>query len=161
MTKDISFDILIDTKEKIPWEFTDASYVDNIEHVHLDTGDYTIVGFEDTLCIERKRSVAEFAKNITEERFKRELERMREFPHKFIIFEFNYSHIDDYPLGSSIPKAKHKHIRVKGPFIRAAIARMEVEYGIHVIPCGHAAYAEEKAGNIMKEIYRKYSGQNT
>jgi ERCC4-type nuclease len=153
----ISFDVLIDTKEKIPWNLAGMECVKSVAHCHLETGDYTIEGLEHVLCIERKKSVAELAKNITEDRFKRELERMQKFPYKFILLEFGYGHIDDYPHGSGIPEDKIKLVRVKGPFIRAAIARMEIKYDIHIVSCGHTAYAEEKACNIMKEVYRRHA----
>ena len=78
-------DIIIDTREKHPWHFEKTSASTTFRK--LDTGDYCIDGYEDTLCIERKMSVSEIANNITDPRFKRELERMAEFQHKFLILE--------------------------------------------------------------------------
>jgi len=145
--------IIIDTREKYPWKFERASA--ELTYRKLDTGDYAIDGLEDRLCIERKRSVAELANNITDSRFKRELERMAEFPYKFLVLEFDYRHIDDFPEGSDIPKHLKKRVRVKGPFIIKCLTRMMTKYGIHVLPCSNTAYAEHVAYSIMKEIYDK------
>ena len=148
----------MDSQEKIPWDFYTDQCIGNISVCKLPTGDYTIEGLEDVLCIERKKSVAELAKNVTEERFERELERMSDFAHKFLILEFGYNHIESYPVGSGIPKNKQKRVKVKGPFIMSVLARIQTKYDIHVIPCGHRAYAEQVAYNIMKAIYKKYHG---
>jgi len=152
----MKFNVLIDNKEKTPWDFDGIEYIANANICHLNTGDYTIEGLEDILCIERKRSVAELAHNVMEKRFVKELERMSEFEYRFLILEFNFRHIEDYPIGSDIPKSKHKNIKVRGPFIMSFLAKIQVNYNIHVIPCGHRTYAEEVACNLMKTVYRKY-----
>jgi len=143
--------IIIDTREKFPWSFDKTSASTVVRK--LDTGDYAIEGLEDVLCIERKMSVAEIANNITAERFERELKRMAEFKYKFLILEFDYRDIDVFPEGANIPKHMKSKVRVKGPFIIKCLTRMAIKYGIHVIPCTRAAYAEHIAYSIMKEVY--------
>ena len=51
----------------------------------LDTGDYSLLGLEDKVCIERKGRVSELAINLGKDkhRFMREIERMKEFPFRF------------------------------------------------------------------------------
>lgn len=147
------FNVIVDTREQKPWTFALSSSVDNIISRDLKTGDYAIEGLEDILCIERKANVAEFAGNITEKRFTRELIRMEKFPYKFIILEFNYYAIDQYPMGSQIPKRLHAGIKVTGGFIMKFISEIQVKYGIHVVPCCNSVYAEHVATNIMKRVY--------
>jgi hypothetical protein len=153
------FDIIVDTKEQQPWTFENINgdIIDNIIHHNLDTGDYTIAGFEETLCIERKKSVAELAKNITEARFERELERMYEFRHKFLILEFGYYNIDTYPIGSSVPKYLQSKIKITGSYILKKLSEIAIKYDIHVIPCDNRTYAEIVAVNLMKRIYEQYN----
>ena len=79
--------IIVDTKEKIPWKF-DQLYNVEVMYRHLITGDYSIDGYENVLCIERKKSVLEIAVNITQKRFWNELVRMSKIKHRFIILEF-------------------------------------------------------------------------
>ena len=143
--------IIIDTREKKPWHFKQ----DDVEVTYrkLDTGDYCIDGFEDKLCLERKRSVAELANNITDARFKRELVRMADFKYKILMLEFDYRHIDAFPEGSNIPKRLKSKVRVKGPYIIKCLSRIMTKYNIQVLLCSNAVYAEHVAYSLMKEIY--------
>ena len=58
----------------------------------LDTGDYSLEGLEDRLCIERKGRISELAINLGKDkaRFMREIERMKEFEFRFLVLEFGY-----------------------------------------------------------------------
>jgi ERCC4-type nuclease len=145
------FDVIIDTREQQPWQFT-SSQINNIEHTKLDTGDYSIKGLEHLLCIERKKSVAELAGNITADRFKNELLRMSTFKYKFLLLEFDYGDIDMYPENSGLPKYAMSKVRVKGPFIMKFLSEIQVKYGIHVVCCKNAQYASYIATNIMKQV---------
>lgn len=155
------FDIIVDTREQQPWTFANVNgdIIDKIIYHKLDTGDYTIAGFEETLCIERKKSVAELANNITDSRFDHELSRMYEFRHKFLLLEFDYYNIDTYPIGSDIPKRLHKDIKITGPYILKKLSEIAIQYDIHVIPCGNTSYAEMVAISLMKRIYERYNKQ--
>lgn len=71
--------IIIDTREQLPYSF----YGNDVIRKKLDTGDYSIEGFEDTFAVERK-SLSDYLKSITHERdrFEREVkrgEKMEEF----------------------------------------------------------------------------------
>ncbi len=145
--------IIIDTREKYPWLFesTSASVISQ----KLDTGDYSIEGLEDLLCIERKRNVAELAGNITTARFKNELERMSQFKYKFLILEFDYRHIDDFPAGSDIPRRVRHKLKVKGPFIIKFLSSIMCDYHINVLLCSNTKYAEHIAYSIIREVYNK------
>ena len=77
------FTIIVDTREQHPWifkEFTTAKR-------KLDTGDYSIEGLEDKLCIERKNGIAEIANNMMENRFSDVIDRMSKYPHSYILIE--------------------------------------------------------------------------
>jgi ERCC4-type nuclease len=146
------FNVICDTREKTPFIFAHAD-INQVISKKLDTGDYSIEGLEDILCIERKRSVAEIANNLTDNRFDRELERMMKYKYRFILCEFNYYNIDIYPRGSEIPKAKWDSIRIKAPFIRSKLVDIMIRYGVQIIFCENAEYASEIATTIMRKIY--------
>lgn len=146
--------IIVDTREKLPWLFGFSTA--SISHQKLNTGDYSIEGLEDVLCIERKKSVSELANNITTDRFQRELERMSQFPYKFLILEFNYEHVCDFPYGSNIPRHLRVKVRIRGPFIMKCLAEIKHNYDICILPCTNALYAEHVAYGIMKEIHEGY-----
>ena len=147
------FEVRIDSREQQPWSFASSTIIDNVIHKKLDTGDYSMAGFEDVLCIERKKSVAELATNITDDRFKRELERMAQFKYKFLLLEFNYYQIDQYPEGSDIPKRLQGKIKVTGSFIIKCLTEIQIKHDIHIMACGNAQYAEYIAEKIMKRVY--------
>ena len=66
--------VIKDTREKQGWDFPQSHSCVGTSIEKLDTGDYTIDGHRDTLCVERKGSVSEFAGNLVQEkeRFVRE-----------------------------------------------------------------------------------------
>jgi len=146
-----TFKVIIDTREKTPWEFEHPCIEETISK-KLDTGDYSVEGMETSLCIERKRSVQEVAINVREPRFIEELKRMQTYKHRFIICEFSVDDIVKYPLGSKIPKSRWKNIRITGAFILKCIARFQTRYNVHVIFAGDTDNAILLATNIMKDI---------
>ena len=76
--------IAIDTREQRPLEFPDWP----CQTVTLTTGDYSIIGFENQIAIERK-SLDDWVNSVIQgqDRFKRELERFREIPFRCIVVE--------------------------------------------------------------------------
>ena len=80
----------------------------NIEYEtkKVDEGDYKLEG-KDTICIERKGNLNEIMANITQARFKRELERAKQKGVKLIVLIENSSNInsiDDIPLKWKNPR---------------------------------------------------------
>lgn len=76
------FTVLVDTREQAPWTFQGIVIERRLWTITriaatLATGDYTIAGCEDRLCIERK-SAADLVGSVTagNARFRREHERM-------------------------------------------------------------------------------------
>ena len=59
----------------------------------LDTGDYSLEGLEEKLCIERKGRISELAINLGKDkaRFMREIERMKDFQFKFLVLVSRYA----------------------------------------------------------------------
>lgn len=150
-----SFTVLVDTREKQPWELS-SSRVLGREFIKLDTGDYTVEGLEDKLCIDRKASVNELAGNITQARFKRELERIREFPHAFIILEASAQDVFDYPHSADLPPAVRKKIRINGNYLMRCLNRMQIKYGFNVIYAGNRENAQRIAVNLMEDVLELY-----
>jgi len=145
--------IVRDTREKVGyWEFEDFE----MSIKKLDTGDYSIVGLEDILCIERKKSITEFCGNITQARFTRELERMEKYPYRFLILEFDVDDVMRYPIGSSIPKWKWAQLKITGKFIMSAISNIQIKHGVNVIFAGGPDNAKVCAMNIMKRVNTKH-----
>ncbi len=124
-----------------------------IELSSLKTGDYSIKGFENEICIERKASVSELASNITEKRFQREIERMSEIRHPFIFLEFSMREIDRYPFCTNLPPKIRRKIRVRGPFIRKKLEEYLLNWNIQTFCCRDAIKAEVMAYNILADFF--------
>ena len=79
--------IITDTREQLNLDF---SKFKNIEVVRkkLDTGDYSVSGCENHLCIERK-AINDLVGTLVSghQRFLRELERMKNYEEKYILIE--------------------------------------------------------------------------
>ena len=152
MYKQDNFKIIIDTREQLPWEFG----FHTTSKKKLDTGDYSMEGYESIFTIERKRSVSEIANNITESRFKDVLERMGKIPHSFMLLEFNLEDIYSFPIGSDIPKKMWDKLKISGNFIMKYLIQAQLNHNIHIMFCGDSETAEKTAVSIMKRIYEKY-----
>lgn len=150
-----AFEVVVDTREKQPWELASGRVLGR-EFRKLETGDYTVAGFEDILCIDRKASVSELATNVNQKRFKKELERMKEIPHAYLILEANLSEVLEYPHNSNLPPHVKSKIRMNGSFLLRCLTRMEIKYGFNVIFAGSRYYAERIALCLMEDVLEQY-----
>jgi len=151
MNKD-PFTIIVDTREQIPWEF---GFHDTAKK-KLDTGDYSIEGFEDILAIERKKSVSEIATNLSESRFKDVLQRLSKIRHPYMVFEFSLDEVYSFPVGSDIPKRMWDKLKISGNYIIKRLIEIQLEYGIQIVFCDDASNAERFSASLMKRIYERY-----
>lgn len=151
------FTIIVDTREQIPWEFG----YHNTAKRKLDTGDYSIEGFEDILAIERKKSVGELATNLSESRFKDVLNRLSKIKHPYMVFEFSLDEIYQFPVGSEIPKKMWDKLRITGNYIVKRLVEIQLEYNIHIVFCDDANNAEKFTVSLMKRIYERYNKDKT
>ncbi len=129
------FNIIQDTREQLPLCFDNKpEWCSGTITKKLDTGDYSLEGFENKLAIERKRSTSEIATNIFESRFPSVLERLNAMPHAFIICEFTWDDINRFPEGSGIPRSKWPYLRVSGALITKTLTEFFLKYpNIHWI----------------------------
>lgn len=125
----------------------------------LDTGDYSLEGLEDKICIERKASVAEFAKNVGQDqyRFRQEVKRMKEFPHKFIILEFSLSDLMMFPEGANIPEEGWDKIKISNKFMLRTLMEFQIYDDIHVIFCDSKKNAKWAVLSILKRMNELYN----
>lgn len=148
------FNIIIDTREQKPWDFNDNF---NITKAKLDTGDYSIDGLEKFLCIERKSSVNEVSNNITEKRFKDVLERMGDYQHRHMLFEFDLVDILNFPRNSGIPQRLWKNLRITPLYLLKFITEINTIYGVHTHFCGNRNNAQALAVSIMKRVNEEHN----
>ena len=78
--------VIIDSREQKPLKFK----MFETEVKGMKTGDYTVKGMEDLICIERKSKsdlISTLTQKINRERFKREIDRMKPFKYKCVVVE--------------------------------------------------------------------------
>lgn len=148
-----------DTQEKKNfWNFPEDDVFAGTEKKHLPTGDYTIAGYEKQFVIERKYSTGELYGNIYEVRFEDELKRLEEFEWPFIVCEFSYKDMLDFPLGSGIPTSLHYKVKAKAKFFQSVIARYHIAFKTKIIFAGRGN-GEAVARELFKMV-AKYGKRN-
>ena len=151
----MKFTAIRDTREKIThgWSFSPDAYCEGTVIEKVNAGDYTIEGLEDYVCIERKQSIDEFAHNCVEKRWKDCMKRMGELKHAYIIFEFSWDDVNNYPQSAKVPERVRKKLKIPAKFIRKVIHKAREEYGIHVLACGDRYKAEQVAYRILRKAH--------
>ena len=150
------FTILVDNREKegFRWWFDEDDFCAGSRLATISTGDYTIEGLEDIVCIERKRNTAELSQNLIEDRFFKELVRMQSFKYRAIVCEFNMFSIINFPYSSGIPQSKLKFIKITPQFILSKITEIQVKYNVSFVFCDNAEYAMKYVRAFLKKIYQ-------
>mgnify|MGYP003403613170 CR=1 FL=1 len=141
--------ILVDSREKLPYTFSTPFQV-----CKLDTGDYSLDGYSHIFTVDRKASVSELAGNLTQKRFKNELERMAKIPHSFLLLEFSFDDILRFPYGSDIPRKRWRYLKVKAPFIISSLSTISIHYGVQVIYAGNRDNARDILMGLFKAVQR-------
>ena len=133
--------IIIDTREKTPWHFGDLA---EVARGTLNAGDYALCG-DNGFSIERK-SLADYIGTITSDwqRFRRELQRMRNYPARIVIVEAEWGDIiaGNYP--GNVPPA-------------AILARTSelVMDGVCILFCSNPAAAAGLCWRLLVERKRR------
>lgn len=137
------FVIAIDQQEKKPFAFWDHP----VEVKHLTTGDYSIVGLEERVCIERKsHSDAYGTFGSGRSRFSRELERMLWFDYAAIVIECTLEQFL-IPPGFS-------HLNPKSAI--NSLVSWSVRYGVHVFFAGRRRHARTLTFRILEKYWKHH-----
>ena len=125
-----NYTVLKDTREQSGWTFQEYDKCSGMELSTLHTGDYTIKGFEEVVCIERKASTLEIAGNLgkNKNRFHNEMKRMQEFPFAFLVLEFSASDLINYPCNVKLSRQQKSRIRVTGKYLLKSILEFQIWY---------------------------------
>lgn len=150
----VSYEVIRDTREQRGWVFEPSDRCLGTVVETLKTGDYTLRGFEDAFCLERKRNVAELSTNLTHtdnwSAFKRELERLEAFRFPFLICEFSLEDLMRFPEGSGIPQARWASLRVKPAFLLKRIHEIHFRFKPQIIFAG--GHGKEVASSLFKRM---------
>lgn len=121
--------IIRDSQEKVGyWDFPKKDDCQGTVVESLETGDYTIKGYEDFFTIERKRNMSEFSQNLFQDRFYKELERMKLIEHSYLFLEFTWDEMISFPAKSGIPQYKWKGLKSTPPVLIKKYHELRIAY---------------------------------
>ena len=177
-----NYTVIKDTREKDGWIFSPYDMCDGMEVNTLHTGDYTLRGFEDVVCVERKASVSEIATNLGKKKkaFYNEMERMRDFNFRYLLLEFSALDVIDYPLSLlneedrelyelyksgevddageafELPDFKRFKIveqtKISGKYLIKSLMELSIKYDINVMFCGNKNGAFLICNSLFKRL---------
>lgn len=147
------FIVLVDSKEKFPYTFQSIKPDSPLtKRTGLKTGDYSVGGMENLICVERK-SLSDLYGSIGKgrERFENEMRRMAEFEYAAIVIEA------DIKAWFTTPPARSR-MNPKAVF-RSLIAFSQ-RYNVHVWPMWDRQSAEKLTYIILKRFYDDFMERN-
>lgn len=149
-----NYRVIKDTREQDGWFFSEYDKCSGMDVKTLHTGDYTIAGFEDVVCIERKACVSEIAGNLGKKKgaFNAEIERMKDYAFSFIICEFSMEDLLNYPDGSRVPHKLRSHVKVTGKYLLKCLLEFQIWYNTKVIFCDNKKNAFLVCNSIFKRL---------
>ena len=137
------FVIAIDTREQRPYEFPGA------EVRTLPTGDYSIVGLEDRVTIERKSKADAYSSlGHGRARFRREWERLAKFDYAAIV-------IEDTVQGF-LKRPPHSKMNPRSAI--GSLLAWSVKYRVPVFFAGDRVHASALTHKLL-QMFFKYRGE--
>lgn len=156
------YKVIKDTREQDGWVFSPYDKCLGMQIGTLHTGDYTLLGFEDVVCVERKACVSEIAMNLGKKKgaFNAEMERMKDFPFSFLICEFDMEDVLKYPEGSRVPRNLRAKVKVTGKYLLKCLLEFQVWYDTKIIFAGNKHNAFLVCNSLFKRLNELFHSQN-
>jgi DNA excision repair protein ERCC-4 len=145
--------ILVDTREKKPWNF--QFFNATSESRCLKTGDYTLEGFEDKFCVDRKYGAGEIYMCLYSQygRFKKELQRMQDFEEAYLVIESGFDEVQNFP--ACLPARARKKVRFNAQNLQDKIEYVQDAYNVEFIFCDNRQAAEKVTFDLLKAFWEK------
>jgi len=137
--------VAIDTREQRPYHFPHS------EVKTLVTGDYSILGLEDKIAIERKSKEDAYSSlGQGRVRFERELERLSQFDYAAIVIEASLPDFLQAPVFSQMnPKSA-----------TASIIAWSVKYRVCIFFAGDRRHGNALTKQLLEKYWRYHSRDN-
>jgi hypothetical protein len=173
--KTSKYTVIKDTREQDGWFFSPYDKCEGMEVGTLHTGDYTLKGFEEIVCVERKASVTEIAMNLGRKKktFYDEMERMKDYHFRFLVLEFSASDVVEYPMSLldskdrenyklykegkiSKPKGKRFDIvdqtKLTGRYLMKSLMEIVIQHDVNLMFCDNKQNAFLVCNSIFKRL---------
>lgn len=153
------FIVIKDTREQDGYYFGAFNACAGMIDYKLDTGDYTIQGLEDKICVERKGCIEELAVNLGQKKhaFLDEIQRMKPFPHKFLVLEFSLEDLIKFPDETRIPVKNKASLKITGKYMLKCLMEFELYENVHVLFCGNKHNAFLAVSSLFKRVNEMYT----
>ena len=137
--------IIVDTREQRPWSFQPEEFA--VIKRGLPAGDYSIVGLENRVAIERK-SLGDFVQTVISEwlRFRKELNRLGGYDFAAVVVECNIKDIFDHAYDSTAQPAS----------VLARAAEITIDHAIPVTFAGDHLLAGQFAARMLKLAWKRW-----
>ena len=139
---------MIDTREQLPL-WTKSTKTQQIMRTKLDTGDYSILGMEDKICLERK-SGADIVGSVGKghKRFQKELARSLELDYFAIIIECTYTAIEEKSFDGGL------HSKMKGDVVNSILNTITTKYKIPVFYCINRVEMKKRVKGLLNAYWK-------
>jgi ERCC4-type nuclease len=136
------FDIVVDTREQRPYKFKDAVTKT------LKTGDYSILGMENKIAVERKSKQDIYGSmGKARVRFKREIERLSKYDYSAIVIESDLKHLLIAPAFS--------HMNPRS--VVNSLISWSIKYGIFVYFASDRKHARGLTYRILEKYWKTHN----
>lgn len=140
--------LLIDSREQLPYSFSRFSdQFSEIRKHRLLCGDYSILGWETKIAMERK-SLSDLVSTIihNRDRFKAELYKLAQYEHAAIVIEASLAQVSSpYSFSEANPKS-----------VVGSLQAFSLLYNVHVVFADNRVLAEAWIANALIK-YHAYS----
>ena len=144
------FIIAVDTREQRPYTFKNIKPPPEVVVQTLQTGDYSIAGFESVICVERKELGDLFSSVGTgRTRFEREMIRMSKMDYAALIIESSLSGIFVNPPSRS---------KMNPRAVFRTLLSWSIKYNVHVWPAWSREAGEKITYILLKNFYNFRAG---
>jgi len=141
-TRVSDFTIVVDTREQRPYFFKGAV------KAALPAGDYSIVGLEHHITIERKMKADCYSSlGANRERFAREMKRLTEYKYAAVVVE---SSLTDFLLPPARSKL-HPHAAIN------TLVSWSVKYGVHIYFADSRKLARGLTYRILEKFWKYWN----
>ena len=159
-----NLEIIVDTREQTGYVFEKYDDVDTVRK-GLKTGDYSVVGYESLVGVERKNPMDAISSVVSgRERFKREWVRGTKLLRFAIVIECHMCDLKKYITkqwkiinNTTLKKRKNKYrLYSQLKSVQNTYISWSAEFGVPVFFCKNAKEAEKVTYNFLKSFVKKY-----
>ena len=139
--------IVVDTREQLPYRF-DSTYIE-VSRQALPAGDYSIVGYEKDVAVERK-SLPDFISSVIQnrERFEREMEKLSRYSAACVVIEADLKDVVDHKYRSCAhPNA-----------VLGSTTALYIDYGVPFLFCSSREFAGRFTAGFLRKYYTRIMG---